>query len=323
MENQEILKVENLSVHFHSREGVIRAVNSVDFSVRRGEILGIVGESGCGKSTAALTILRLVAIPPGRIMNGRVIFQGRDLLTMTEPELETYRGSRISMIFQDPLTSLNPVLTVGFQVSEVFEYHKKLGQDVIGEKVQEILKQVGIPSPKERIRDYPHQFSGGMRQRIMISMAMACEPDLLIADEPTTALDVTIQAQVLTLIHRLCRRLGTAVVLITHDLGIVARMCNYVAVMYAGEIVEHADIYTIFEMPLHPYTKGLLRCIPRGREEEKLHFIEGKPPRLIEEVEGCLFAERCPHVEPQCIQESPEMLEVSKGHQVRCIKYRS
>jgi peptide/nickel transport system ATP-binding protein len=323
MDHQEILRVENLSVHFSSHEGIVRAVNGVDFSVKRGEILGIVGESGCGKSTVALTLLRLVAVPPGRIMSGRVLFQGKDLLAMNEQELEAYRGDRISMIFQDPLTSLNPVLTVGLQVSEVFEYHKKVEQKSIRGKVEEILRRVGIPSPVDRIRDYPHQFSGGMRQRIMIAMAMACEPDLLIADEPTTALDVTIQAQVLTLMRRLCTQLGTAVVLITHDLGVVARMCNHVAVMYAGEIIEHAGIHTIFTTPLHPYTQGLLHCIPRGREQEKLYFINGKPPRLIEEVKGCIFAERCPAVELRCRQESPEMLRVSEDHRVRCIKYRS
>lgn len=323
MGQEEILKVKDLGVHFQSHEGIVRAVNHVDFSVKRGEILGIVGESGCGKSTVALTILRLVAIPPGRIVSGQILFQGKDLLELEEEELEIYRGDRMSMIFQDPLTSLNPVLNVGFQVSEVFEYHKKLEQKSIREKVVEILRKVGIPSPSDRMRDYPHQFSGGMRQRIMIAMAMACEPDLLIADEPTTALDVTIQAQVLTLIRRLCTQLGTAVVLITHDLGVVARMCNHVAVMYAGEIVEHADIHTIFTTPLHPYTQGLLRCIPRGREQEKLYFINGKPPRLIEAVKGCVFTERCPAVEPQCTEEFPEMLRVSEDHRVRCIKYRS
>lgn len=323
MDDQEILRVENLSVHFSSYEGIVRAVNGISFSVKRGEILGIVGESGCGKSTAALTLLRLVATPPGRIVSGRILFQGKDLLILSEQEMEAYRGDRISMIFQDPLTSLNPVLTVGLQVSEVFEYHKKLSQQRAGERVTEILKKVGIPSPEGRLRDYPHQFSGGMRQRIMIAMAMACEPDLLIADEPTTALDVTIQAQVLTLIRRLCTQLGTAVVLITHDLGVVARMCNHVAVMYAGEIVEHAEIHTLFTAPLHPYTQGLLQCIPRGRAQGKLYFINGKPPRLTEEIERCTFAERCPVVESRCKQESPDMLEVSEDHRVRCIRYRS
>jgi len=323
MEDQEILRVENLSVHFSSYEGIVRAVNRISFSLKRGEILGIVGESGCGKSTVALSLLRLVATPPGRIVSGHVLFQGKDLLILREQELEAYRGDRISMIFQDPLTSLNPVLTIGLQVSEVFEYHKRLQQQKIRERVTEILKRVGIPSPEDRMRDYPHQFSGGMRQRIMIAIAMACEPDLLIADEPTTALDVTIQAQVLTLMRRLCTQLGTAVVLITHDLGVVARMCNHVAVMYAGEIVEHAGIHTLFTTPLHPYTQGLLRCIPRGRAQGRLYFINGKPPRLIEEIEGCNFAERCPVVGPRCSQGSPEMLEVSEDHRVRCMRYRS
>jgi len=323
MEDQEILRVENLSVHFSSYEGIVRAVNRISFSLKRGEILGIVGESGCGKSTVALSLLRLVATPPGRIVSGHVLFQGKDLLILREQELEAYRGDRISMIFQDPLTSLNPVLTIGLQVSEVFEYHKRLQQQKIRERVTEILKRVGIPSPEDRMRDYPHQFSGGMRQRIMIAIAMACEPDLLIADEPTTALDVTIQAQVLTLMRRLCTQLGTAVVLITHDLGVVARMCNHVAVMYAGEIVEHAGIHTLFTTPLHPYTQGLLRCIPRGRAQGRLYFINGKPPRLIEEIEGCNFAERCPVVGPRCSRGSPEMLEVSEDHRVRCMRYRS
>jgi len=321
MENLEILKVEDLTVHFHSHEGVVRAVNGVGFSVRPGEILGIVGESGCGKSTVALSILRLLAMPPGRIVRGRASFQGKDLLSMTEDDLEEYRGNRISMIFQDPLTSLNPVLTVGLQVGEVFEYHKKLEQWAIRQRTVEMLKQVGIPSPKERIREYPHQFSGGMRQRIMVAMAMACEPDLLIADEPTTALDVTIQAQVLTLMRRLCRRLGTAVILITHDMGVVARMCDHVSVMYAGHIVEYAEIEAIFKTPYHPYTQGLLRCIPRGKSQEKLIFIEGQPPRLTVEMKGCAFAERCSLRDPRCTEESPTMREVSQGHLVRCFRY--
>lgn len=320
MENREILKVEDLTIHFHSHEGVVRAVNGVDFSVRRSEILGIVGESGCGKSTVALSILRLLAMPPGRIVSGHVAFKGSDLLSMTETELEEYRGNRISMIFQDPLTSLNPVLTVGLQVGEVFEYHKKLEQSAIRERTLEMLREVGIPSPKERIREYPHQFSGGMRQRIMIAIAMACEPDLLIADEPTTALDVTIQAQVLTLMRRLCQRVGTAVVLITHDMGVVARMCDNVAVMYSGQIMEQADIEAIFESPYHPYTQGLLRCIPRGRSQEKLIFIEGQPPRLTSEIKGCAFAERCSLRMPRCSEELPAVREVSQGHLVRCFR---
>jgi oligopeptide transport system ATP-binding protein len=323
MDHHEILKVENVSVQFATHEGVVRAVTGVNLSVNRGEILGIVGESGCGKSTLALTIPRLIACPPGRISGGRILFQGTDLLALGEQDLEAYRGDRISMIFQDPLSSLNPVLTVGYQVSEVFEYHGKTAGSRVEEKAAEIFRKVGIPSPKDRMKNYPHQFSGGMRQRIMIAMAMACEPDLLIADEPTTALDVTIQAQVLTLIRRLCTELGTAVLLITHDLGVVARMCNHVAVMYAGEIVEQADVETIFAAPLHPYTQGLLRCIPRGRGQEKLYFIDGKPPRLVEGVDGCPFAERCPDLQTRCREVFPGERQVSSNHKVRCLKYEA
>ena len=325
--SQPLLDVRGLRTHFHTREGVVKAVDELTFQVRRGEVLGLVGESGCGKSVTSLSILRLVP-HPGRIEAGKILFDGRDLLEMSKEELADLRGDRISMIFQQPQSSLNPVFQVGLQISEVFELHREMTKDVQEEKAVEMLARVGIPDPGRRARAYPHELSGGMAQRVMIAMALACEPELLMADEPTTALDVTIQAQILDLMRDLQRDLGTAVVLITHDLGIVAEMADRVAVMYAGEIVEEADVHSLFSDPKHPYTLGLLGSVPvLGQVKEQLEVIPGVVPSLVDLPPGCRFASRCKaRVENQleiCTEVKPELLPVEEGHTVRCWLYHS
>jgi oligopeptide/dipeptide ABC transporter ATP-binding protein len=317
--DSEILNVSGLRTHFHTREGVIKAVDGVDLTLSRGEVLGLVGESGCGKSVTALSILRLVSSPPGRVVGGRIEFMGRNLLDLGPREMRGIRGARISMIFQDPLTSLNPVKTVGFQIAEVFRFHRGMNRARRLPEVVRMLKATEIPAAEERARQYPHELSGGLRQRVMIAMALACEPALLIADEPTTALDVTVQAQVLKLIKRLCRERQTAVILITHDMGVIANMCRRVAVMYAGRVVEHADVFTLFAAPAHPYTHGLLRSLPRvGLKQKRLHSIEGLPPRLDRLPPGCAFAPRCAHAADRCRHDLPALAPLSPGHQVRC-----
>lgn len=314
-----ILKVSGLKTYFFTSEGVVKAVDGVDFEINRGEVLGVVGESGCGKSVSALSILRLVASPPGRIVDGKIEFMGRDLRVLSDGEIRKIRGKMISMIFQDPLTCLNPVLRIGYQISEVFRFHKKL--DRVKSLVESIrvLKSTEIPSPEERVKNYPHEMSGGMRQRAMIAMALACEPALLIADEPTTALDVTVQAQVLKLIKELCRERQTAVLLITHDMGVVAKMCERVAVMYAGRVVEYTDVYTLFGRPAHPYTEALLRSLPRlGTKRNRLDSIEGHPPQMNRLPPGCAFEPRCKYSSEMCRREPPELKHLNEGHEVRC-----
>ena len=274
-----ILKVSNLKTHFFTGEGITKAVDGVDFEVRKGEILGIVGESGSGKSVSALSILRLIATPPGRIVDGTVEFLGQDLLKLRNKEIRQIRGEQISMIFQDPLASLNPVLRVGYQLAEVFRYHLQLKRSQALAESVKALRATEIPSPADRVQNYPHEMSGGMRQRVMIAMALACQPALLIADEPTTALDVTVQAQVLKLMKEICQARDTAVILITHDMGVIARMCQRVAVMYAGRVVEYTDVFSLFDAPAHPYTRDLLRSLPRlGTKADRLDSIEGQPP---------------------------------------------
>ena len=314
-----ILKVSGLKTCFFTGEGVIKAADDVSLEINRGEVLGLVGESGCGKSVTALSILRLVASPPGRILDGRVEFMGKDLLTMSSRELRKIRGGKISMIFQDPLACLNPVLRVGYQLSEVFRYHKGFNRaDSLRESIR-MLKTTDIPSPQERVKNFPHEMSGGMRQRAMIAMALSCDPALLIADEPTTALDVTVQAQVFKLMKQLCSERKTAVLLITHDMGIVANMCNQVAVMYAGRIVEYSDVSTLFSNPAHPYTEGLLRSLPRlGAKRNRLDFIEGQPPRLDRLGKGCAFGPRCHYSIPRCQSEAPELLPIGDDRTIRC-----
>jgi len=318
-DGKSILKVSGLKTYFFTSEGIIKAVDGVDFEVEKGEVLGLVGESGCGKSVTALSILRLVASPPGRILEGWIEFMGNDLRALSDEGIREIRGKRISMIFQDPMTSLNPVLRVGYQIAEVFRFHRGLGRIKSLHGSIRMLKSTEIPSPEERVKNYPHEMSGGMRQRAMIAMALACEPALLIADEPTTALDVTVQAQVLKLMKELCRERETAVLLITHDMGVVASMCQRVAVMYAGRIVEYTDIFTLFSEPAHPYTEALLKSLPRlGAKRNRLDSIEGQPPQLHRLPPGCPFEPRCEYSAERCKEEAPGVTSLREGHEVRC-----
>ncbi len=315
-----LLDVRDLRTYFYTQDGVVKAVNGVSYPLDEGETLGLVGESGCGKSVSALTIMRLIPQPPGKIVSGEVIFQGRDLLKVSEDEIRKVRGKEIAMIFQDPMTSLNPVLTIARQLTEGVELHMGMDGKAARKRAIELLDMVGIPSAKSRVDDYPHQFSGGMRQRVMIAMALSCNPKLLIADEPTTALDVTIQAQILDLIKNLKKELGTAVILITHDLGVVAGMTDRINVMYAGYIVETAPTGELFGNPRHPYTLGLLRSIPRIDEErrEKLIPIEGLPPDLVDTPPGCPFAPRCTYAIQKCRETNPTLEPVAEGHRIAC-----
>ena len=313
-----LLKVSGLRTHFYTEEGVVKAVDGVDFEIPRGGILGIVGESGCGKSITSLSIMRLVAQPQGKIIDGQILFNGEDLLKKSDEEMRKIRGNRIALISQDPMTSLNPVLTIGDQIMEAIILHQNVSKAEARKKAVEMLDRVGIPSPANRLDDYPHQFSGGMRQRVVIAIALCCEPDLLIADEPTTALDVTIQAQILDLMREIRDQRNSAIVLITHDMGVVAEMCDYVAVMYAGKVVEYADVHTLFKNPRHPYTQGLLNSIPKlGERKERLEPIEGQPPNLVKLPQGCSFGPRCKHYMTRC-REVPALDTVEQGHLVRC-----
>ena len=320
-----LLEVRGLQTSFHTRDGVVRAVDGIDFSVDRGEIMGLVGESGCGKSVTSLSIMRLIA-SPGRIEAGEVLFDGQDLLTLRTDQMRRLRGSQITMIFQQPTSSLNPVWDVGRQIGEVLELHRNMSRRAARGRAAELLRMVGFPDPERRLRAYPHELSGGMAQRVMIAMALACEPELLIADEPTTALDVTIQAQILDLIRNLRDETGTAVILITHDLGVVAETCDRVAVMYAGEIVEQTDVTTLFRRPLHPYTRGLIGSIPVvGDLREELSVIPGNVPNLIDLPKGCRFAPRCAarvnHDVAIALDVHPSLLPAEAGHDVRCWLY--
>ncbi len=319
-----VLEVKDLQTYFYTEDGVVKAVNGVDFKVRQGEVLGIVGESGSGKSVTSLSIMRLIGIP-GQLEGGEVVFQGRDLLKLSEDEMVDIRGNAISMIFQQPTSCLNPVFRIGDQVAEVMQIHQKLGQEVAWQRAIEMLRKVGIPNPEARAKAFPHEISGGQAQRVMIAMALACVPDLLIADEPTTALDVTIQAQILDLMRNLRDELGTSILLITHDLGVVAEMCDSVAVMYAGRIVEYTDVYTIFADPLHPYTEGLLASIPiLGEVKERLAVIPGSVPNLIDLPQDiCHFSPRCPYQPGHdvCITQSPPLYPYQENHLVRCWRF--
>jgi peptide/nickel transport system ATP-binding protein len=317
-----LLEVENLQTHFRTADGVNRAVDGVSFSVNAGETVAIVGESGCGKSVTSMSILRLIPEPPGKIA-GAIRFQGRDLLQLSEREMRAIRGNEISMIFQEPMTSLNPVLTVGRQIGETLRLHQGLSAAEAEAKAVEMLILVGIPEPKRRVREYPHQLSGGMRQRVMIAIALACNPKLLIADEPTTALDVTIQAQILELMRDLKRRVGAAIVLITHDLGVVAEVAERVIVMYAGKKVEEASAVDLFRNPRHPYTQGLLGSMPKlgsslSGDEGKLAEIPGLVPSLKQKIPGCVFASRCPKAVDICLQVAPALEAKAPAHVVAC-----
>jgi oligopeptide/dipeptide ABC transporter ATP-binding protein len=321
---ENLLEVNNLKTYFFTRSGVVKAVNDVSFAIKPGQTLGVVGESGCGKSVTALSVMRLVANPPGRIVGGEISFNGEDILGKSQGELTDLRGSKISMIFQDPMTSLNPVFNVGFQISETVKRHRKgVTNDQAWKRAVEMLDLVRISDAKKRAKSYPHEFSGGMRQRVMIAIALACNPQLLIADEPTTALDVTIQAQILELIKGLSNEFGTAVMLITHDLGVVAGTCEYVNVMYAGHLVETAPVNQVFETPAHPYTVGLLHSIPRLDEKRgaQLTPIAGQPPDLAIEILGCPYAPRCPKVQSRCREERPELKPVGRGIQMAACFY--
>jgi oligopeptide transport system ATP-binding protein len=319
-EQKPLLEVRNLKTWFYTPDGIVKAVNGVSYTLNEGEALGLVGESGCGKSVSALSLMRLIPTPPGRIVEGEVIFDGKDLLKLNDEGIRRIRGNDIAMIFQDPMTSLNPVLTIGRQIGEALELHKGMSRSDARKRTIELLELVGIPSARSRHDDYPHQFSGGMRQRVMIAMALSCDPKLLIADEPTTALDVTIQAQILELIKRLRQELGMAVILITHDLGVVAGVADKINVMYAGYIVESAPADELFANPRMPYTLGLLRSIPRIDEprKEKLIPIEGLPPDLIDAPQGCPFVPRCTYKIDRCVEENPSLEPVKQGHNIAC-----
>jgi len=320
MSDKPLLEVRDLSTYFYTQDGIVKAVDGVSYAVDRGETIALVGESGCGKTVSALSILRLIPEPPGKIASGEILFDGIDILTLPKDRMLDIRGDRIAMIFQEPLTALNPVLTIGLQITEALERHRNMHGAVALEEAIRLLKIVGIPQPDQRVKDYPHQFSGGMRQRAMIALAISCEPELIIADEPTTVVDVTIQAQLLELIRGITEKLNTALILITHNLGIVARYAHRVYVMYAGHIIEHGSSQDIYHHPCHPYTRGLLASVPRLDEPRKtrLQPIEGQPPDLIQLPPGCAFGPRCPHVIDACRQAVPPMTEVSPGHYAAC-----
>jgi len=317
-----LLNINNLKTHFFSSGRTIRALDGVSFHIEEGEVFGLVGETGCGKSVTALSILRLIPFPPGKITGGEIHFRGRNLLHLQEDEMRSIRGKEISMIFQEPMTSLNPVFRIGDQMVEVIMLHQKLDRSLATEKAIEMLQRVHIPDADRVLKQYPHQLSGGMRQRVMIAMELSCHPFLLIADEPTTALDVTIQAQILRLIKEMRNELQTSILLITHDLGVIAEMCDRVAVMYAGSIAEEARIEEIFEKPQHPYTKGLWGAIPRvDQEKETLAVIPGTVPDLSQPPTGCKFHPRCPHRFTPCDQKNPPLFQTSSGHLVSCYLY--
>ena len=320
--NEAMLRIEKLKTYFYTHLGVARAVDDLDLEVNQGEILGIVGESGCGKSVTALSIMRLVKCPPGKVEAGGITFEGQNLLEIPISEMRKIRGNKISMIFQEPMTSLNPVFKVGDQISESFQLHQGFSKKEALNRSIEMLRMVGIPSPEKRVGDYPHQLSGGMRQRVMIAMAISCRPKLMIADEPTTALDVTIQTQILDLMLKLKENTGTSIVLITHNLGVIAEMAQNVAVMYAGRIVEQADVRELFHHPMHPYTVGLLNSVPRPdlleRKGKPLETIAGVVPSLMHLPNGCKFSDRCNRMSDPCQNEEPPFVEVAPGHRCRC-----
>jgi peptide/nickel transport system ATP-binding protein len=319
-----LLQIEKLRTYFFIRGQVAKAVDDVDLSIAPGKTLGLVGESGCGKSVTAHSIIGLIPDPPGKIVGGRILFAGKNLLELPEAKMRKIRGNQISMVFQEPMTSLNPVYSVGDQVAEVIRLHQNLSRSETRDRVIEMFQLVGIPAAARRLAEYPHQMSGGMRQRVMIAMALACTPKLMIADEPTTALDVTIQAQILNLMNKLKAETGASILFITHDLGVIAEMAQHVAVMYAGKVMEYTEVKKLFAQPKHPYTLGLLQSIPvlgRGRRDQKLDAISGVVPSLLNLPSGCLFNDRCPDVFADCRNLEPQMYGVDIDHFVRCLKY--
>jgi oligopeptide transport system ATP-binding protein len=320
MKPELLLEVKNLQTRFHIAEGTVHAVNGISFSLKFGETIAVVGESGCGKSVTMMSVLRLIPIPPGEIAAGQAFYLGRDLLQASEAEMEHIRGKEIAMVFQDPMTSLNPVLTIGRQLSETLQVHLGMDKQQAHQRAIELLDMVGIPDAARQLKDYPHQFSGGMRQRVMIAMALACEPSLLIADEPTTALDVTIQAQIIELVQHLREKLNMTVIWITHDLGVVAEIAERVIVMYAGFIVEEALVDDLYEEPRHPYTEALLAALPRieRRRDQRLRSIPGAPPNLLVAPKGCPFVPRCEYVIDRCLVEMPPLVQVGRDHRSAC-----
>ena len=324
---QRLLEVKDLRVYFDTEDGVLHAVDGVSFGIARGETLGVVGESGCGKSVTAMTVMRLLPMPPGRIAGGSVHWQGKDLVTADDATIRAVRAREIAMIFQEPMTSLNPVYSVGEQIAEVVRLHQGLSRKAALDRAAEMLRLVHIPNAARRVNDYPHQFSGGMRQRVMIAMALSCDPQLLIADEPTTALDVTIQAQILDLLNELKEKLGMSVMLITHAMGVVAETAQRVVVMYAGKVVEEAPVEQLFRNPQHPYTQGLIRSIPRidtaATQKPRLESIKGTVPKLIQPPPGCRFAPRCAFAKEECRAADPPLIETSPGHKVACVLYKA
>jgi peptide/nickel transport system ATP-binding protein len=325
-EKSPLLDIRGLKTHFTTDDGIVQAVDGVDISIGRGETLGVVGESGCGKTVTALSVLKLIAMPPGRIVAGRILYQGRDLAPLSSGEMDSIRAKDIAMVFQEPMTSLNPVYTIGEQIAEVLRKHEGLSRRAALDKTAEMLRLVQIPNPEKRLNDYPHQFSGGMRQRVMIAMALSCSPKLLIADEPTTALDVTIQAQILELLQDMKSRFGMAIMLITHAMGVVAETAQRVVVMYAGQVIEEAPVEALFADPKHPYTQGLIRSIPRidtaATRKTRLEAIPGVVPSLLNPPPGCRFAARCKFAMPKCREAVPPLLDVGGGHRVACVLYQ-
>ena len=321
--HERLLEIRGLQTEFVTDDGVVRAVDGVDLAIDRGETVGVVGESGCGKTVTALSVLKLIPMPPGRIAGGQILWRGRDLVPLRPQDMQDIRSKEIAIIFQEPMTSLNPVYTIGDQISEVIRLHEGLGRRAALERAVDMLRLVHIPNPDRRVRDYPHQFSGGMRQRVIIAMALSCSPALLIADEPTTALDVTIQAQILELLAEIKSRLGMAIMLITHAMGVVAETAQRVAVMYAGKVVEEAPVEQLFAQPSHPYTQGLIRSIPRidaaATRGHRLESIAGTVPSPLEPLPGCRFAPRCPFARADCIEAVPPLREIAPSHKVACV----
>ncbi len=320
--SEEILEVRDLRTYFHTDEGVVPAVDGVDFTLKRGKTLCVVGESGCGKSVTAFTVMRLIPMPPGKVESGEILYNGKDLVKLTENEMRKIRGNEIAMIFQEPMTSLNPVYTIGNQIVEAIVLHQNVKSKEARQRAVEMLEKVGLPDPEKRIDEYPHQMSGGMKQRVMIAMALSCNPEVLIADEPTTALDVTIQAQILDLLRHLKETEGMSIMLITHDLAVVSEVADEVLVMYASKVVENAGVNEIFNDPKHPYTQGLIKAIPQlGNRVDRLNEIPGQVPKPQNYPKGCHFADRCPHVMDICYKNDPGMAEVGGGHLVSCFLY--
>jgi peptide/nickel transport system ATP-binding protein len=321
--HERLLEIRGLQTEFVTDDGVVRAVDGVDLAIDRGETVGVVGESGCGKTVTALSVLKLIPMPPGRIAGGQILWRGRDLVPLRPQDMQDIRSKEIAIIFQEPMTSLNPVYTIGDQISEVIRLHEGLGRRAALERAVDMLRLVHIPNPDRRVRDYPHQFSGGMRQRVIIAMALSCSPALLIADEPTTALDVTIQAQILELLAEIKSRLGMAIMLITHAMGVVAETAQRVAVMYAGKVVEEAPVEQLFAQPSHPYTQGLIRSIPRidaaATRRRRLESIAGMVPSPLDPLPGCRFAPRCPFARADCIEAVPPLREIAPSHKVACV----